>query len=377
MKIGITCYPVIGGSGVVATELGMYLAKLGHQVHFISYQAPFRLDSYHENIFFHEVEVSNYPLFKYPPYTLSLAAKMADVVCRYSLDVLHVHYAIPHATAAFLAKQFVTDCRIKVITTLHGTDVTLVGSDRSFYEITKFSIKASDGVTSVSDWLSTQVNEVFGIDRPIKTIHNFIDTQIFKPDCSRTPRKLFSPEGHKLVMHLSNFRPVKRIADVIETFRLIHEKIKCRLVLIGDGPDMALANHLIDKCRLKDDVIVLGNQDSIETILPAADLFLLPSESESFGLAALEAMACGVPVVATDTGGVPELITPGVDGELAEIGDTESMAKAGIEILSDSDKLAAMKKAARNTAVERFSAAAGVRKYEEFYVSICTKGNQL
>ncbi len=302
---------------------------------------------------------------------------MADVVCRYSLDVLHVHYAIPHATAAFLAKQFVTDCRIKVITTLHGTDVTLVGSDRSFFEITKFSIGASDGVTAVSNWLSGQVREVFGLTRPISVIHNFIDTEVFKPNGDSAPRSVFSTEGHKIIMHLSNFRPVKRVADVIETFRIIRERVKSKLVLIGEGPDMTVASDLVSKYNLISDVSFLGNQDSVETVLPAADLLLLPSESESFGLAALEAMACGVPVVATTAGGLPELITPGVDGELAAIGDVEAMGKQGIEILNDEDRLRTMKLAARRTAADRFSAEAGVRKYEDFYVSICTEGNKL
>lgn len=372
MKVGITCYPVVGGSGIVATELGMYLAKRGHQVHFISYQMPFRLDSFHENVFFHEVEVSTYPLFKYPPYTLSLAAKMRDVVCRYQLDVLHVHYAVPHATAAFLAKQFVTDCRIKVITTLHGTDVTLVGSDPSFFEITKFSVDSSDGVTAVSEFLKKETYDVFGIDKHIEVIHNFIDTDEFTSENLLCPRHVFTTEGHKIIMHLSNFRPVKRIADVIETFRIIHDKIKSRLVLIGEGPDTVTAQNLVDKYSLRDDVIFLGSQDSVETILPAGDLFLLPSNRESFGLAALEAMACGVPVISSNAGGVPELVTHGKDGFLCAIGDTDSMGRLGIELLSDEERLRAFKEAARQTAVERFSVEEGIAKYEDFYLRICS-----
>jgi N-acetyl-alpha-D-glucosaminyl L-malate synthase BshA len=375
VKIGITCYPVVGGSGIVATELGMHLARRGHQVHFISYQMPFRLDRFHENVFFHEVEVSSYPLFKYPPYTLSLAAKMRDVVCRYQLDLLHVHYAIPHATAAFLAKQFISDCRIKVITTLHGTDVTLVGSDPSFFEITKFSVAASDGVTAVSEFLKQETYDVFGIDKPIEVIHNFIDTEVYKPETELCPRHIFTTEGHKIVMHLSNFRPVKRIADVIETFRIIHEKVKSKLILIGEGPEMPLAQSLIDKHHLREDVVCLGNQDSVESILPAGDLFLLPSSRESFGLAALEAMACGMPVISTLAGGVPELIRNGEDGYLFGIGDVKSMGRAGVDLLSSEEKLKSMKAAARATAVERFSAEQGIKRYEDFYLKIRAENN--
>jgi L-malate glycosyltransferase len=372
MKIGITCYPVMGGSGIVATELGMALAARGHQVHFISYALPFRLDRFRENVFFHEVEVSSYPLFKYPPYTESLAAKMADVMCRWKLDLLHVHYAIPHAPAAFLAKQIAKDCRIKVITTLHGTDVTLVGSERSFFEITKFSVNESDGVTAVSEAIKKQTIEVFGLDKHIEVIHNFVNTEQFKPDSTACIRLPFTQDDHKIIMHLSNFRPVKRAADVLEIFRLIHERVKSKLVLIGDGPDLSLVEHLARQNQIDNDIIFLGSQDSVESLLPAADLFLLPSLTESFGLAALEAMSCGVPVIASRAGGLPEVVTHGLDGFLYEVGDVAAMGKAGIEMLQDDFKLKAMKAAARATAVERFASDLIVKKYEDYYLSIIT-----
>lgn len=375
MKIGITCYPVVGGSGIVATELGMLLAAKGHQVHFISYQLPFRLDQFRENVFFHQVDVSSYPLFKYPPYTLSLAAKMADVVCRWKLDLLHVHYAIPHATAAFLAKQIAGDCKIKVVTTLHGTDITLVGSERSFFEITKFSVEISDGITTVSDSLRKQTVEMFETKKPIAVIPNFVDVNDFKPGVRHCSRRTFASEDELILMHASNFRPVKRIPDVIEIFRRVREKVKTKLVLVGDGPEMSLAEHLIGQHGLNDEVMLLGNQDSIATILPVADLFVLPSQTESFGLSALEAMSCGVPALVSNTGGLPELVTHGVDGFLLPVGDVSAMSEAAIGLLSDKSKLAAMKEAARNTAVTRFSAERMVPLYEDYYLRVIAGRN--
>ena len=375
MKIGITCYPVVGGSGIVATELGMLLAARGHQVHFISYQLPFRLDQFRENVFFHQVDVSSYPLFKYPPYTLSLAAKMADVVCRWKLDLLHVHYAIPHATAAFLAKQIAGDCKIKVVTTLHGTDITLVGSERSFFEITKFSVEISDGITTVSEALRKQTVEMFDIKKPIAVIPNFVDIDHFKPGVRHCSRRTFAAEDEVIMMHASNFRPVKRIPDVIEIFRRVREKVKTKLVLVGDGPEMSLAEHLIGQHGLNDEVMLLGNQDSIATILPIADLFVLPSQTESFGLSALEAMSCGVTAMVSDTGGLPELVTNGVDGFLLPVGDVGAMSEAAIALLSDKGKLTTMKEAARNTAVTRFSADRMVPLYEEYYLRVIAGRN--
>lgn len=375
MKIGITCYPVVGGSGIVATELGMLLAARGHQVHFISYQLPFRLDQFRDNVFFHQVDVSSYPLFKYPPYTLSLAAKMAEVVCRWKLDLLHVHYAIPHATAAFLAKQIAGDCKIKVVTTLHGTDITLVGSERSFFEITKFSVEVSDGITAVSEAMRRQTVEMFDIKKPIAVIPNFVDVEMFKPGVRHCSRRTFAAEDEMIIMHASNFRPVKRIPDVIEIFRRVREKIKCRLVLVGDGPEMSLAEHLIGQHGLNDDVMLLGNQDSIATILPIADLFLLPSQTESFGLSVLEAMACGVPAIVSNTGGLPELVTHERDGYLLPIGDVGAMSEAAIALLSDKSRLATMKEAARNTAMARFSSDRMVPMYEDYYVQVIAGRN--
>ncbi len=375
MKIGITCYPVVGGSGIVATELGMLLAARGHQVHFISYQLPFRLDQFRENVFFHQVDVSSYPLFKYPPYTLSLAAKMADVVCRWKLDLLHVHYAIPHATAAFLAKQIAGDCKIKVVTTLHGTDITLVGSERSFFEITKFSVEISDGITTVSEALRKQTVDMFDIKKPIAVIPNFVDVNHFKPGVRHCSRRTFAAEDEMIVMHASNFRPVKRIPDVIEIFRRVREKVKAKLVLVGDGPEMSLAEHLIGQYGLNDEVMLLGNQDSIATILPIADLFVLPSQTESFGLSALEAMSCGVPALVSDAGGLPELVTHGVDGYLFPVGDLGAMSEAAIALLSDKGKLATMKEAARNTAEARFSADLMVPLYEDYYLRVIAGRN--
>jgi L-malate glycosyltransferase len=373
MRIGITCYPVMGGSGIVATELGMALAARGHQVHFISYALPFRLDRFRENVFFHEVEVSSYPLFKYPPYTESLAAKMADVACRWKLDLLHVHYAIPHAPAAFLAKQIAKDCRIKVITTLHGTDVNLVGSERAFFEITKFSVNESDGVTAVSEAIKKETIAIFGLDKHIEVIYNFVNTEVFKPDSTACVRLPFTQDDHKIIMHLSNFRPVKRTADVLEVFRLIHAQVKSKLVLIGDGPDLSLVEHLAKEYRIDDDIMFLGSQDSVESLLPAADLFLLPSQTESFGLAALEAMSCGVPVIASRAGGLPEVVTHGLDGYLYEVGDVAAMGKAGVELLQDDGKLGQMKLAARDTAVNRFASEILVKQYEDYYLSVITK----
>ena len=375
MKIGITCYPVVGGSGIVATELGMLLAAKGHQVHFISYQLPFRLDQFRENVFFHQVDVSSYPLFKYPPYTLSLAAKMADVVCRWKLDLLHVHYAIPHATAAFLAKQISGDCKIKVVTTLHGTDITLVGSERSFFEITKFSVDVSDGITTVSEAIRKQTVDVFDIKKPIEVIPNFVDVEAFKPGVRHCSRRTFAQEDELILMHASNFRPVKRVPDVIEIFSRVRKKLKCKLILVGDGPEMSMAELLIGKNGLNDEVMLLGNQDSIATILPVADLFLLPSQTESFGLSALEAMACGVPVIASNTGGLPELVTHGYDGFLLPVGDVEGMSEAAIELLSDKSKLNTMKEAARTSAVTRFSSNLMVPRYEDYYMRVIAGRN--
>lgn len=371
LKIGITCYPVVGGSGIVATELGIKLAERGHQVHFISYALPFRLDRFRPNLYFHEVDTVSYQLFKYPPYTLSLAARMAEISCEWKLDLLHVHYAIPHATAAFLAKQIIGDgCSPKVITTLHGTDITLVGADKSFYDITRFSIRSSDGITAVSQYLADETIREFGMDKPIEVIPNFVDIARFNP-CGDCPeRSRFAQKSEKLLCHISNFRPVKRAMDVIEVFRQVNLKIPSRLLLIGEGPDTMLVRRSVKKNGLADRVIFLGNQDKVEQILPLVDLFLCPSEEESFGLAALEAMACGVPVIGSSGTGLVELVDHGVDGFLFPVGDTANMADAATRLLADENQLKNFKERAVQKAKEKFNADMIVDHYERYYREI-------
>jgi N-acetyl-alpha-D-glucosaminyl L-malate synthase BshA len=370
MNIGITCYPVAGGSGIVATELGQQLAIREHQVHFISYALPFRLDRFQPNLYFHGVETTAYPLFQHPPYTLSLAAKMAEVVCQFNLDILHVHYAVPHATSAFLAKQLVT-CKLpKVITTLHGTDITLVGADPSYYDITRFSINASDGITAVSHYLANETKDTFRIEKEIRVIHNFIDGTRFNTESTSCKRRTFADSGEFIIAHISNFRAVKRILDVIDIFDRISKVLPAKLLLIGEGPDAILARRQVNKRNLNEKVIFLGNQDRVEAILPLADLFLLPSEEESFGLAALEALACGVPVIGTSGTGLVEVVMEGENGFLFPVGETAAMAKAGIDLLSDAKELAIFKENARKMADEKFNADKIVTEYEDYYKQV-------
>ncbi len=371
MRIGITCYPVAGGSGIVATELGQQLVTRGHQVHFISYALPFRLDRYQPNLFFHGVETTAYPLFKHPPYALTLAAKMADVTCQFELEVLHVHYAIPHATSAFLAKQLIT-CKIpKIITTLHGTDITLVGSDPSFFDITRFSIEASDGITAVSDYLADETKTIFKIDREIKVIHNFFDGGRFNNNnIDMARRREFADDNEFIISHISNFRPVKRTIDVIDIFDRIARKLPARLLLIGEGPETILARRQVTKKGLVDKVKFLGNQSRVEAVLPLSDLFLLPSEEESFGLAALEALACGVPVIGTEKTGLVEVIEDKVNGYLFPIGNTSAMADAGIALLSDKEKHSQFKQKAHQLAYDKFNADKIVSEYEHYYQKV-------
>jgi N-acetyl-alpha-D-glucosaminyl L-malate synthase BshA len=363
---------VAGGSGIVATELGQQLAHRGHQVHFISYALPFRLDKYQENLYFHGVETTAYPLFKHPPYALTLAAKMADIACQFELEILHVHYAIPHATSAFLARQLVTGCALpRIITTLHGTDITLVGSDPSFYDITRFSINASDGITAVSGYLADETIEIFKIEKVIKVIHNFIDNERFKPKSEgMCKRRNFANDDEFIIAHTSNFRPVKRTLDVIDIFDKISNKLPARLLLIGEGPETILARRQVNKRHLNGKVTFLGNQTRIEAILPLSDLFLLPSEEESFGLAALEALACGVPVIGTVDTGLVEVVEHETNGFLFRTGDTTSMAEAGISLLSDKQRLEKFKENAYKLAIERFNADKIVSQYEAYYKEI-------
>jgi len=370
MKIGITCYPVAGGSGIIATELGQKLAERGHQVHFISYAIPFRLDRFQQNLYFHGVETTAYPLFKHPPYTLALASKMAQITCQHELEILHVHYAVPHATCAFLAKQLITCRTPKIITTLHGTDITLVGSDPSYFEITKFSIEASDGITAVSSYLARETNEIFKVQKPIEVIYNFFDKKRFTPGMAMCARKQFAKDDEFIIAHTSNFRPVKRIADVIDVFDRINQKVPAKLLLIGEGPDAILARRQITKRNLTDRVMFLGNQSRVEAILPLADLFLLLSEDESFGLAALEALACGVPVIGTLKTGLVEVIEHGVNGYLFPVGDINQMAEAGEALLRDPEKRRQFREAAVTLSRERFDADKVVGQYEQYYEKI-------
>ena len=367
MKIGITCYPTYGGSGVVATELGMELAARGHEVHFISYAPPIRLTDTNDRIQFHEVEISSYPLFDHAPYALSLAVKMMEVAETESLDLLHVHYAIPHSVSAFLARSMAAPRRLPFITTLHGTDITLVGNDRSFLPITKFSIEQSDGVTAISHYLKQRTLEDFDIKHPIEVIPNFVNCDLYLRKDDPGLRAEWAPGGEPILMHLSNFRPVKRLTDVIEIFALVREKMPAKLVLIGDGPDRGAAEYIVRKKKLVRDVHFLGKQDRVYQLLSQADLFLLPSDMESFGLAALEAMACEVPVVASNVGGVPEVIENGVDGYLHEPRDVKAAAGYALEILSRQDRGRAMGQTARINARKKYCANDVIPLYEEYY----------
>ena len=371
LKIGITCYPTYGGSGVVATELGIELAARGHDVHFITSSPPFRLTGREENIHFHEVEVFHYPLFEHPPYDLALATRMAEVAEFYSLDLLHVHYAIPHSVSAYLAKQMLATrgIRLPFITTLHGTDITLVGLDRSYLPITRFGIEESDGVTSISSYLREQTQQFFAVKRPIEVVRNFVNCDVYvaHPDKIAAMRPRYASPQEKLLVHLSNFRPVKRVGDVIEVFARVAAAMPARLMLIGDGPDRSTAEYLARKLGVADRIHFLGKQDNVNELLPVADLMLMPSEMESFGLAALEAMACRVPAVATRVGGVPELIESGVNGLLFPVGDIEGMAAGAIALLSDPARLETMRAAARQTAQDHFCAQTIIGRYEDYY----------
>ncbi len=371
MKIGITCYPTYGGSGVVATELGIELAARGHDVHFITSSAPFRLTGREANIHFHQVELFHYPLFEHPPYDLALATRMAEVAEFYSLDLLHVHYAIPHSVSAYLAKQMLATRGIHLpfITTLHGTDITLVGLDRSYLPITKFGIEQSDGVTAISAYLKDRTHEAFKVTGPIEVIRNFVNCDFYqaKPDLIATMRPQYAASDEKLLVHLSNFRPVKRIGDVVKVFARVAEAMPARLMLVGDGPDRSTAEYLARKLGVRDRIHFLGKQDNVNELLPVADLMLMPSEMESFGLAALESMACRVPAIGTRVGGVPELIQDGVNGILCEVGDVEAMALAAIDLLGDAGWLESMRVAARKTAQDHFCASTIISVYENYY----------
>lgn len=372
MKIGITCYPTYGGSGVVGTELGIELAARGHEVHFIAYQQPIRLNSNHPQILFHEVTVSQYPLFEYPPYDLALATRMAEVAEIYKLDILHVHYAIPHSVSALLARQMLASAdqprHLPFVTTLHGTDITIVGADHSYLPVTRYAIENSDGVTAISYYLKQRTLQEFGIRHPIEVIQNFVNCDLYKRDPKAAERRSeFATPDERILVHVSNFRPVKRLGDVIEIFDRVQKQMPARLLLMGDGPERSRAEWLVDQKKLRDKVDFLGKVDRVHEKLSIADLMLMPSELESFGLAALEGMACEVPAIATKVGGVPEVIDHERSGFLAEVGDVDTMARYAIEILSDEKRLREMGKTARWEAQSRFCASKIIPEYERFY----------
>jgi N-acetyl-alpha-D-glucosaminyl L-malate synthase BshA len=367
MKIGITCYPTYGGSGIVATELGLELANRGHEIHFISYANPVRLDPGIPRIHYHEVEVATYPLFHYPPYTLALAARMADVAEQHSLDLLHVHYAVPHSISALLAQQMLAkQRRVPFVTTLHGTDITLVGAEPSYFSITRFSIEQSNGITAISNYLQKRTVDVFGIANEIRVIHNFVNLDTYKPGASHTG-------GERVLLHISNFRPIKRVLDCIHILREVLQRTPVRLLMVGDGPDRGPAERLARELGIDRHVTFMGKQDHIERLIPKAHVLLLPSELEAFGLAALEAMACGVPPVATKAGGVPELITNGVDGFVEAVGDVPAQAARVVELVTDEDLRARMAAAARRTAETRFATSAIIPQYESYYEQVLSR----
>ena len=376
MRIGITCYPTYGGSGVVATELGIELAALGHEVHFISYSQPFRLSGRDGGIFYHEVPVSSYPLFEFPPYDLALASRMAEVAEYNGLDLLHVHYAIPHSVSALLARQMLAarGRKLPFVTTLHGTDITLVGLDRSYLPITRYAIQESDGVTSISSYLKDETLHHFDVTRPIEVVPNFVNCNVYTPIDNRAmrqeARRKLAGDGEAILMHLSNFRPVKRVVDVVKVFAQIVRELPARLVLVGDGPERSAAEWLAHDLGIHQKIHFMGKQERVNELLPLADLLLMPSELESFGLAALEAMACKVPCIATRVGGVPELIEDGVSGQLYGVGEIDAMAAGAIGLLRNPACLEAMREEARRVARTRFCASLVVPHYVRFYEEI-------
>ena len=379
MKIGITCYPTYGGSGVVATELGIELAARGHEVHFITYSQPFRLTGREARIHFHEVAISSYPLFEHPPYDLALATRMAEVADFYELDLLHVHYAIPHSVSAVLARQMLQTQPISdrsrylpIITTLHGTDITLVGLDPSYLPITRFGIEQSDGVTAISAHLRERTEAAFSTKNPIEVIRNFVNCDVYvrQPEQVSLLRPQYASLDERLLVHLSNFRPVKRVQDVVKVFALVAREIPARLMLIGDGPDRSLAEHLARQYKVQDRIHFLGKQDNVSELLPLADLMIMPSEMESFGLAALEAMACSVPTIGTRVGGVPELIEDGVNGCLFSVGDIDGMSQAALALLRDEDRLNNMAANGRRTAQDHFCTSRVIPLYESYYEEV-------
>jgi N-acetyl-alpha-D-glucosaminyl L-malate synthase BshA len=369
LKIGITCYPSLGGSGVVATELGKLLAEKGHEVHFITHSVPFRLGKFHKNIFYHEVEVNDYYVFKYPPYDLSLASKMAQVAKMEKLDLLHVHYAVPHAVCAFLAKEM-TGCDLKVITTLHGTDITVLGQDESLSDLIRLAIERSDAVTAVSQDLIRETRESLDTNKHIDLTYNFVDKRVYYPRDVTMLRRDYARPDEKLILHISNFRPVKRIGDVVDIFAKVNEEVPSKLLFVGEGPELSKTICKVKEMGLTDRVIFAGKQDDVAQVISLADVMLLPSEKESFGLVALEAMACGVPTVGSTAGGIPELITHGTTGYLAPIGDTRQMADYVIRLLCNPELYEAMSAACLERARKTFCNDLITAQYEQIYYRV-------
>lgn len=370
MKIGITCYPSVGGSGVIATELGKLLADNGHEIHFITSSLPFRLDKIHPKIFFHQVEVNHYPVFQYPPYDLSLASKMAEIIDQEKLDVLHVHYAIPHAICAILARD-IADHKVKVVTTLHGTDITVLGIDETFKKMIKYGIEKSDAVTSVSNSLAMQTNEMIQTDKDIKVIYNFVDEKEYHPKTENNLRQQYNiADDEKVMIHISNFRKVKNVQDIIHTFKKVHEQTASKLLLIGDGPEYSAMKKLVHTLEISDSVLFLGKQNNISEIISMADVMLLLSEKESFGLVLLEGMACGVPSIGTNIGGIPEVIEHGKTGYMVELGDTDQAATYALELLNNPEKLEQFSNSALARVEDDFLSEKIVQQYINLYNEI-------
>ena len=367
MKIGIICYPTFGGSGIVATELGVKLAARGHEIHFISYESPMRLNRFLDNIFFHEVEIPHYPLFEHNLYTLALAGKIIDVVKYEKLDIIHAHYAIPHAISGILSKNILKDSKVKLVTTLHGTDITLVGLEPAYHPLIKYSLDNSDAVTAVSQYLRTNTEQHFNPEKKIHVIYNFIDIEEYKRNPCSHIKKSIAPNGEKILIHISNFRPVKRVQDTIRILAEVIKTIPTKLILVGDGPERSDAEKLSRELGVSEHVKFLGKQHALVDLLSAADIFLLPSQSESFGLSALEAMSCGTPVVASNIGGIPEVVIHGESGYVAEFGDVDRMAKYVIGLLTNNKKWASFSENARRIAVEKFDCKHIIPKYENLY----------
>lgn len=370
MKIGMVCYPTYGGSGVVATELGAELARRGHEVHFVSYEPPARFQCCIDGLAYHEVEMSSYPLFRHPPYLLAMASKMAEVAETAGLDLFHVHYAIPHTISAGLAREILRRRDMPIVTTLHGTDITIVGRRPAYFPVVQFALRDSDGVTAVSRWLADETRAVFGHDGSIEVIPNFVDPERFRPGATGEVRERFARPDERVLVHVSNFRPVKNAPDVVRVFARVAREMPARLLMVGDGPEVARCREVAAELGVAERVKFLGETPEVARVLACADLFLLPSAHESFGLAALEAMACGVPVIGTRAGGLPEVVKDGETGHLFGPGDVDGMARAAVELLSNDSRLSPMREAARARVIERFTSGEIVPRYEAFYEKV-------